>query len=372
MKLIKRADWGAPATSGAGSIANTRGVKIHYMGSHYTSHAHSRCAGQVLAVRRSHMANTKENYADIAYNYVVCEHGYVFEGRGVNKRTGANGNAALNTAHYSVLALLGSSGMTEPTADMLNGIVDAVEHLRAHGNAGNEVLGHRDGHPTQCPGGPLYAWVSAGAQRPGVDQGDDKPSTPAPSTPADPYARGLPQVGKRSPSTVALQRELQRVGYMASSVKRDANYGPRTQDAVAAFHDANPQFKSAPGRRPQIGPLGWAFLRKMRKGAGSPAPSTPSTPTVNLSRLIAAARRDPGLPQGGTTHAADVRVVERALAAEGLLNSRWASDGSFGSMSVAAYAAWQRRCGYTGRDADGIPGAASLRKLGVKHGFRVG
>ncbi|MFE6493411.1 peptidoglycan-binding protein LysM [Streptomyces sp. NPDC057748] len=101
-------------------------------------------------------------------------------------------------------------------------------------------------------------------------------------------------------------------------------------------------------------------------------PAAPSTkPTVDLSNLIAAARRDPGLKQGGTTHAADVRIVEAALKSEGLLAAKYAGDGSFGSTTVTAYAAWQRRCGYTGSAADGIPGKASLEKLGAKRGFKV-
>lgn len=100
-------------------------------------------------------------------------------------------------------------------------------------------------------------------------------------------------------------------------------------------------------------------------------PVTPAKPTVDLSNLIAAARRNPGLKQGGTTHPADVRIVEAALQAEGLLSAAYAKDGSFGSLTKAAYAAWQRRCGYTGSAADGIPGKASLEKLGAKRGFKV-
>jgi hypothetical protein len=111
----------------------------------------------------------------------------------------------------------------------------------------------------------------------------------------------------------------------------------------------------------------------------TPAPSKPSTPakpapvkpTVDLSNLIAAARRDPGLKQGGTTHPADVKIVEAALKAEGLLPAAYASDGSFGSTTVAAYRKWQQRCNFTGDAADGIPGKASLEKLAVKRGFKV-
>lgn len=107
--------------------------------------------------------------------------------------------------------------------------------------------------------------------------------------------------------------------------------------------------------------------------SGGGGGSKPATRTVDLSKVVAAAQRDSDRPQGGTTSGAsdDVKIVEAALKAEGLLPSKYAADGSFGSLTVDAYAAWQRRCGYRGNDADGIPGRASLEKLGKKHGFKV-
>ncbi|MYR43073.1 peptidoglycan-binding protein [Streptomyces sp. SID5910] len=116
---------------------------------------------------------------------------------------------------------------------------------------------------------------------------------------------------------------------------------------------------------------GESSLKALMGTVPSKAVATPATPTVDLSNLIAAARRDPGLKQGGTTHAADVRIVEAALKAEGLLSATYAGDGSFGSTTVAAYRKWQQKCGYTGSAADGIPGKASLEKLGAKRGFKV-
>ncbi|MFZ3595023.1 peptidoglycan-binding protein [Streptomyces sp. BH104] len=166
MKLVERTAWGAPATSPAAYQASTRGVKVHYLGSAYSSRAHSLCDDYVRKIRAEHLANTQEDYVDIAYNAVVCEHGYVFEGRGLHKRTGANGNQTLNQKDYAVCALLGSSGVTEPTDAMLGGLRDAIEWFRAHGSAGDWVGGHRDGYATACPGDPLYAWVKAGAPRP--------------------------------------------------------------------------------------------------------------------------------------------------------------------------------------------------------------
>jgi peptidoglycan hydrolase-like protein with peptidoglycan-binding domain len=105
--------------------------------------------------------------------------------------------------------------------------------------------------------------------------------------------------------------------------------------------------------------------------AAAPSTPKPAAPTVDLSNLIAASRRDPGLKQGGTTYAADVRIVDAALKAEGLLAAAYAGDGSFGSTTITAYKAWQKKCGYTGSAADGIPGKTSLEKLGAKRGFKV-
>lgn len=98
-----------------------------------------------------------------------------------------------------------------------------------------------------------------------------------------------------------------------------------------------------------------------------------ATRTVSLRAVRAAAQADPGRRQGGTTPGAgdDVRLVEAALQREGLLSATWSADGSFGSKTVKAYAAWQRRCGYSGSDADGIPGGTTLKRLGDRHGFKV-
>ncbi|MFF4177659.1 N-acetylmuramoyl-L-alanine amidase [Streptomyces sp. NPDC001750] len=101
----------------------------------------------------------------------------------------------------------------------------------------------------------------------------------------------------------------------------------------------------------------------------APAKPTPARPVVDLSLLTAAARRDP-VRSGTPVSYTGARVVEAALAAEGLLAKKYV-DGHFGSATVTAYAAWQRRLGYTGRDADGIPGITTLKRLGKVHGFDV-
>lgn len=96
------------------------------------------------------------------------------------------------------------------------------------------------------------------------------------------------------------------------------------------------------------------------------------TPMVSLANVVYAAHNDPKAPQGHAAHASDVKLLEHALNAEGLLPTKYANDGSYGSLTIAAYKVWQQRCGFHGTtDVDGIPGIDSLTKLGNRHGFTV-
>ncbi|MFD9002048.1 N-acetylmuramoyl-L-alanine amidase [Streptomyces sp. NPDC059582] len=114
-----------------------------------------------------------------------------------------------------------------------------------------------------------------------------------------------------------------------------------------------------------------------KPGPVKPTPTKPGTgtaskPRVDLSRLVTAAKTDPGARQGHVTYMAGTNLTEAALVKLGYLAEAFAGDGSFGSTTVAAYAKWQRHLGYTGTDANGIPGKVSLGKLGEQsHLFTV-
>ncbi|MGW0599970.1 N-acetylmuramoyl-L-alanine amidase [Streptomyces sp. NPDC002776] len=114
------------------------------------------------------------------------------------------------------------------------------------------------------------------------------------------------------------------------------------------------------------------LLPEILKRTGKPTAPAPgsSKPAVSLAHIQAAQRRDPGLPQGGTTYRAEGLVVETALYKAGLLAKRWV-DGSLGSRTRPAVSEWQERCGFRGADADGYFGRTSLTRLGTAHGFTV-
>jgi peptidoglycan hydrolase-like protein with peptidoglycan-binding domain len=87
--------------------------------------------------------------------------------------------------------------------------------------------------------------------------------------------------------------------------------------------------------------------------------------TVDMELVLLACQVDPpksgtGLTSGCGPH---VLPVEQALQAKGLLASAQV-DGHYGTSTLDAYAAWQRSLGYSGLDANGVPGRTSLTTLG--------
>jgi hypothetical protein len=130
-----------------------------------------------------------------------------------------------------------------------------------------------------------------------------------------------------------------------------------------------------PGKIDPRGPgMVWSAMEeRIADRLGIKPPTTPlpapKPPTVDLSKLVAAAKGDPAKAGAPVTYAG-TRTVEAALVNAGYL-SKTRLDGHFGSDTVRAYAAWQRHLGYVGSAADGIPGRTSLERLGDRYGFTV-
>jgi hypothetical protein len=119
-------------------------------------------------------------------------------------------------------------------------------------------------------------------------------------------------------------------------------------------------------------------LRKAQRGAiitrATALVAPPSTHrTVSVAHMVTAMKADAAGPQGHVTYKTEGLLLEQALHAEGLLAKEWV-DGSLGTKTRTAYAAWQRsKAGgsYTGPAADGYPGIQSLSRLGARHGFNA-
>ncbi|MEV5080336.1 peptidoglycan recognition family protein [Streptomyces sp. NPDC056159] len=112
--------------------------------------------------------------------------------------------------------------------------------------------------------------------KPAAPSVPSKPAAPAPApapVPAKPkpyappaFPAGL-KPNSAKPSARSLQGALKAAGFMAKSVAEADNYGPKTQDSVAAFHRKHSAYASkGVARDVAIGPKGWAHLFTLAYG----------------------------------------------------------------------------------------------------------
>lgn len=99
-------------------------------------------------------------------------------------------------------------------------------------------------------------------------------------------------------------------------------------------------------------------------GLMTAVPASAAT-VVDMEMVLLACQVDPPKAGTGTTPGAQAHVlaVEQALQAKGLLASAQ-TDGHYGTSTLDAYAAYQRSLGFSGLDANGVPGRTSLTQLG--------
>ncbi len=163
MKLVTRAEWEAREPGYATGL-DVNMVTIHWEGPDMFEPGgaiwdHSLCAGAVRGFQAYHMDIM--GWSDIAYNAVVCPHGYVFEGRGRGVRSAANGTTTANGSTYAI-CYMGGEGDTF-TAAARDGINDAAEWLVPPTPRSWGV--HQDWVATACPGNEITGWVRAGHPR---------------------------------------------------------------------------------------------------------------------------------------------------------------------------------------------------------------
>lgn len=260
MNFVSRAQWGARAPRKGNSLSpRPKGVAVHWNGPKMGSRDHSKCAAAVRGIQSFHMHT--RGWADIAYSYLVCEHGYVFEGRGLYVGSAANGSTQANLDYYAVMALVGEGDKV--TEALLDGIADAVAVCRQR--AGNEVCGHRDRFGTECPGDELYRHVKAGRFSGGKATTPSKPASAIPSVGAKPPARpkpapkvpafpGLTMRGSRGSAVRQVQQRLKDRGWR---IGVDGIFGAGTESIVRQF-----QREKKLAVDGKVGPATWAALWK--------------------------------------------------------------------------------------------------------------
>jgi hypothetical protein len=156
--IVPRAEWGAVRRRHRTSLPPDRldGVVVHWFGRPRAAADHDDCAELLRRVQHAHLSDTKEHYADIAYNHAACPHGYAYELRGFGVQAGANGYGAVNRSHAAVVYMAGTGDvLTEAGRNALAGLIEA---WREQG-AGLDVQPHSHFTGTSCPGPEVTAWL---------------------------------------------------------------------------------------------------------------------------------------------------------------------------------------------------------------------
>ena len=163
IRWITRDDLGWGTTSAPDADCDD-GLVLHYDGNNQglASDDHSSCVSYWNATRNYHI-NTN-GWADIGYSFGACPHGYVFEGRGINKQQAAQPGG--NADWHSVTTMSGPDEYIPE--DQRLAVASLHDWLISHGVA-TAQSGHRDFTATSCPGDIVYDMMNQGRFSPGVN-----------------------------------------------------------------------------------------------------------------------------------------------------------------------------------------------------------
>ena len=149
------------------------GVAVHYTGSARPltdDPTVAQSCALLEAERRLHVTAPR-SWSDIAYNAAIDKAGRVFNLRGIEHRSAANGDERVNRAWAAVTFLVGVG--EGPTPVQVEAFTAWRRLWLRRWPAATRVVGHRDLHSTECPGAPLYALVTAGRLSPGPPPQED-------------------------------------------------------------------------------------------------------------------------------------------------------------------------------------------------------
>jgi hypothetical protein len=157
---VSRAAWGAKRPLSRPTVLLASRVDMivyHYTAAGSDEQAdHKNCAGRVRGVQAFHQ--NVRGWNDIAYNFLTCKHGYIFEGRGIENKSAATG---AENSHTLAVCFLGDDtvGRDDVTVAGRQALVEITRWIRQRRPAVTGYKGHRDYMATSCPGNELYSYI---------------------------------------------------------------------------------------------------------------------------------------------------------------------------------------------------------------------
>lgn len=195
-----RSFWGANPPNCSPTYCATTHVAVHHSASasHWDSTSLAQCAANVKGMQTYHMVTN--GWCDLGYNYVVCRHGDIFEGRaGGDDVKGAHDGYNCGSMGVCNMGYFHPPYGHVPTAAMFDALAElaawkcsrqGIDPLGSgfyagYGGVVTNVYGHGDVKATACPGDQWFAQLPA--LRLAID-GKLNPACPTPTK------YGTPQV----------------------------------------------------------------------------------------------------------------------------------------------------------------------------------
>lgn len=267
MNFHTRDQWGARPPE-AKSTINPSSRTTHWNGNEIFGYDgviadHNRCFSLVRGIQNYHMDHN--GWSDIAYNGVVCPHGFLFEGRGYGIRSAANGTNSANSQSEAFCYL---GGQNNPFTNEGKSVFAEL----------GVTLGHRDWYNTACPGDEIYGWIQSGATYPQPTPG------PVPVPIFDigifPLSAGHwygpPNSNPKNhsgyywandrPGIYLIQEAMARLGRLPYE-GIDGRYGPNTSGVIRQFQtDVDPSGNATGGIDGLTGAMTWQVVREHSYG----------------------------------------------------------------------------------------------------------
>lgn len=346
-------------------------IYIHYpgQGSDIGDAPKSSTKNRINGYYRSHVSG---EYSDIAYNLAVDQGGNIWELRGIDRQSGANGGTTTNRRGQAILVLVGNDEI--PTDNCIAGIRKAVSMIRDMHSEAKDILGHQESFEasTECPGVHLMALVDAGA----LDPDNDPASAGATSAPKN--TSGVVDVDGR------WGRETSEEIQTRLGVRADGRMGPDSWRAMQALFGtpADGIVSKQSHRHDALGngisPNGWDYtgpnssgstlIKKLQTAVGATADGVLGGGTIKLTQKKL--NSDPRFLKGKGFTDVDGRFgTDTVKAAQRFLNSEGANLKVDGKAGHNFWKAWQK---FLGTHVDGKVSNQSHRAEDLGNGITQG
>ncbi|MDJ0521309.1 MAG: peptidoglycan recognition family protein [Planctomycetota bacterium] len=155
-RIVRRSEWGAEALKpNHDPMQRVRRITLHHT-AEVAGQGTRSDAELVKGIQDFH--RNKRGWADIGYHWIIGLDGHVYEGRALDVQ-GAHAGSGNNGENLGI-SVIGDFTQGLPPARQLRTTQRFLEaQLAYYGIPIDELHGHRDLKPTECPGSALYAWL---------------------------------------------------------------------------------------------------------------------------------------------------------------------------------------------------------------------